>query len=54
MNRNLLTKSSLPMMLPRRFRGARMLITLMVAGSFLLISGCSKEKGDAEPTVSAA
>jgi multidrug efflux pump subunit AcrA (membrane-fusion protein) len=29
-----------------------MLITLAVAGIFLLISGCSKEKGDAEPTVS--
>lgn len=52
MNRNLPTKSSLPLTLPRRFRGAQLLITLAVAGSFLLISGCSKEKGDAEPTVS--
>jgi multidrug efflux pump subunit AcrA (membrane-fusion protein) len=54
MSRNLLfvTKSSLPLTLPRQFRGIRIIATLLVAGSFLLISGCSKEKADAEPTVS--
>src|ERR1700684_1314621 len=49
MSRNFPMKSSL---LRTRSRGARMAVTVMVGATFLSVSSCSKEKGDAEPTVS--
>ncbi len=52
MSRYLLTKFSPQLTLSRRFRGIRIFITLVAVGSFLLISACSKDKGDKEPTVS--
>jgi HlyD family secretion protein len=52
MNLHPLNKLSPQLTLPRSFRGGRVAFTLFIACSFLLISACSKDKGDKEPTVS--
>src|SRR3984957_692161 len=52
MNLHPLNKLSPQLTLPRSFRGGRVAFTLFIACGFLLISACSKDKGDKEPTVS--
>jgi HlyD family secretion protein len=51
MNRHPLNKLSRQLTLSRRVRGWRVAFTLFVACGLLLISACSKDKGDKEPTV---
>src|ERR1700731_4730220 len=51
MNRHPLNKLSPQLTLSRRVRGWRVAFTLFVACGFLLISACSKDKGDKEPSV---